>query len=152
MKPLLLLLALTFASDTVISNPVTIEHRSGVDFTFQSIRDDNDYYLMIDLRSAKLQLGHGPCEVTVTIDTDSLLMPCTAGKSKLVTGRYHGFLVPGRYYRFVQESLTLEDHEIVRRILTANEVVFKIGEHEVKLTGDDHLKRLRSVVDSATIK
>ena len=139
MRFLFFLLALTLASDPVVSDKVEVYNAGENDHvTLQSVRDDDEYLLRIEITSSTWQVGHGPCEATFDVDHNSLTVPCTMSSSKEV-------IRPRLRAHFIVESVTVSDTTKVRMLLNGGIATVKIGSYELELT-KSHLRQLRTVL------
>lgn len=138
MRFLFFLLALTFASDPVVSDKVEVYNAGENDHvTLQSVRDKNKYLLRIEITSSTWQVGHGPCEATFDVDHKSLTVPCAMSSREVIRPR-----TPAH---FVVEFVTISDTAKVRKLLNGKLATIKIGSYEIELT-KSHLRQLRTVL------
>ena len=88
MRFLFFLPVLAFASDPVVSDKVEVYNAGENDHvTLQSVRDDDEYLLRIEITFSTWQVGHGPCEATFDVDHNSLTVPCTMFSREVIRPR-----------------------------------------------------------------
>ena len=138
MRFLFFLLALTFASDPVVSDKVEVYNAGENDHvTLQSVREDDKYLLRIEITSSTWQVGHGPCEATIDVDHKSLTVPCAMSSREVIRPRSPA--------SFIVEFVTISDTTKVRMLLNGKLATIKIGSCEIELT-KSHLRQLRTVL------
>ena len=139
MQTFLLLLALTFASDPISSEKVEVYKAGDNDYvTIQSVRDDDEYQLRIEITSATWQVGHGPCNATFEVDNHSLAVPCTMPSSQEV-------IRPRTHDHFIVETVIVSDTTSVEMLLNGSAATIEVGSYNLKLT-KSHLRQLRTVL------